>query len=731
MNTNNPDDFVSPDKASEGLRRFEVSATGERIERRPSSKARPVMPNGQSTPVPQASAAPKPPRLPQSSPTPHVPVANSQPKPFSPAPQAKHPVPSGHSPKPGNRYQGTHPHQGGAQKGGNPKMGAPKGSYFQGKNSSPRVEENVGPGSSFISIPKWRNKRAFPFITPQQALKKFAPYPEYKAAPIPHETLRIIPFGGLEQVGLNCIGFEYEKEILIVDMGIQFADQYQHGTNGSIPDISYIKGKKLVGICITHGHIDHIGGIPYAIRQLGRTTPMYATPMAFELIAGKQAEMNAPLSNMRVYHREVPIEIGEHFRVTPFTVDHSIPDSVGLFIESPVGNFVHTGDWKFDKKPLPHRTSTNYDLLESFGNRGVRALLSDSTNAHLKGSSISESEVIESIEDIFAEASGRVITATFSSIIDRVSVIIAAAEKFNRKVVLLGRGMNNYMDIAFKLGYSRPKPGTIISMEEANRLPDNEVTICCTGAQGERYAALMRIATGESKDTHLKSTDIVVFSSSVIPGNERSVQGLFDLIYAQGPHIYQYKESEIHAGGHAREDDTKKMISLIRPEVYVPIYGYPHMLHGNGRNAKNMGYADDHILIGRNGQIFEFTKEEFKLTHSYVPHRYMSVDGYTLGITKEETIHDRHQLMANGVIAVSIAKKTGQFLLDFTTSGFPSLSNFPRVEARMREFMDGLLKADLEKFPDAEHFRKHVAKKLGDIVFDELGKEPIMLVMVH
>jgi ribonuclease J len=231
----------------------------------------------------------------------------------------------------------------------------------------------------------------------------------------------------------------------------------------------------------------------------------------------------------------------------PFTVDHSIPDSVGLLIETPVGRFVHTGDWKFDRNPLPYRPSTNYELLESIGNRGVRALLSDSTNAHLKGSSISESEVIESIEDIFAEASGRVITATFSSIIDRVMIIIAAAERFNRKVVLLGRGMNNYMDIAMKLGYARPKPGTIITMEDANRLPDSEVTICCTGAQGERYAALMRIATGESKDTFLKSDDTVVFSSSVIPGNERSVQGLFDIILAQGPRIYQYKESEIHA----------------------------------------------------------------------------------------------------------------------------------------------------------------------------------------
>ncbi len=639
-------------------------------------------------------------------------------------------------------------------RGGKPHGGAPR---HEGRSGAPRHHEGsapaprregyfknagpkggkadntpVGPGSSFVSIPKFRSKRNFPFVTPAQALKKHAPYPEHRAhVHAPADTLRIVPFGGLEQVGLNCIGFEYGNEILIVDMGLQFADQYQFGTQCSIPDLSYVKGKKVVGICITHGHIDHIGAVPFAMKQLGLNTPLYATPMAYELIAMKQAEINAPLSNMKHYERDVQIEISDNFSVMPFTVDHSIPDSVGLLIETPVGRFVHTGDWKFDKNPLPYRPSTNYELLESIGNRGVRALLSDSTNAHLRGSSISESEVIGSIEDIFAEAKGRVITATFSSIIDRVMIIVAAAEKFNRKVVLLGRGMNNYMDIAMKLGYARPKVGTIITMEDANRLPDDQVTICCTGAQGERYAALMRIATGESKDTFLKPDDTVVFSSSVIPGNERSVQGLFDVILAQGPKIYQYKESEIHAGGHARQEDTKKMISLIRPEVYMPIYGYPHMLHGNARNAYDMEYPKDKVIIGRNGQVMEFTKDSFRVTDDYVPHRLIEVDGYTIGYTNEEHLHERQQLMTGGTIAVSIAKKPGQYLINFDCAGFPELTNFPRMEARMRDFIQMTLAQDIQKFPDANHFKKHVSKKLHDIVFDEVGKEPIIMVLVH
>jgi ribonuclease J len=403
----------------------------------------------------------------------------------------------------------------------------------QPRNTQASAQTKILPGEAFMVPADSRSKKSFPFATPIQAYRRTYVTPEMKVKPIAHETLRIIPLGGLEQVGLNCIAFEYEDEILIIDAGLQFPDQYQLGINFSIPDMAYMKGKKIVGVAITHGHLDHIGAMPYLIRQLGKGTPIYATPMALELIKLRQEEHNLTLSNAIEYERNKLVQIGKYFRVTPFTVDHSMPDCVGLSIETPVGRFVHTGDWKFDSKPLPFRPSTDYKLLETFGNLGVRALLSDSTNAYLFGASISESEVIGSLEEIFRESSGRIITATFSSIIDRIMLIVSVAEKFGRKVALLGRGMNNYMDIAVKRGYAQPKPGTIIDMEALNKLPDEKVVICCTGAQGERYAALMRMTTGESQDTALKPTDTVVFSSSVIPGNERAVQSLFDLIAMQ------------------------------------------------------------------------------------------------------------------------------------------------------------------------------------------------------
>lgn len=599
-------------------------------------------------------------------------------------------------------------------------------------NSGKKLHTNshLKPGDSFVFEDSFRPRKSFPFLTPTQALKKFLHPVEERAKPLEKETFRVIPFGGVEQVGLNCMGFEYEDELLIVDMGLQFADQYQLGINNTIPDLSYCKGKKVVGVCITHGHIDHIGGVFHLMEQLGRDTPIYSPAMAYELIKLKQTDMKAPLSKMIEYVRYRPVQIGKHFQVTPFVVDHSIPDSLGLLIETPVGRFVHTGDWKFDQNPLPHRPSTNYDWLEALGKRGVRGLFSDSTNAHLIGSSISESEVIHSMEEIFEKAPARVITATFSSIIDRVMLIIATSEKFGRKVVLMGRSMNNYIDIAIKLGYVRPKPGTIISMADANKLPDNQVTICCTGAQGERYAALMRIVTGESRDTYLKPDDTIIFSSSVIPGNERAVQGLFDLITQQGPRVHHYKESEIHAGGHAREEDTKKMIRLLNPEFYIPIYGYPHMLRGNARNAYELGYKKSHVPILKNGKLLEFTKDGMRETDQYVSKKLITVDGRMVGYTGEKELHDRFQISTQGVIVVAISKKSGGYHIKYDSVGLPAVSQVPGLEKNLDEAIRHVLQ-DLSRFKDADAFARFIERKVGDVILREIGKEPKVVVVVQ
>lgn len=606
------------------------------------------------------------------------------------------------------------------------KPGAPRNFFDSWK----KMQSNLRPGDSFLFEDSFRPKRSYPFLTPAQALKKFLWLTEEKVKPLEKWTLRVIPFGGTEQVGLNCMGFEYEDEMIIIDMGLQFPDQYQLGINSSIPDLSYCRNKKVVGACITHGHIDHIGWVYHMMEQLGRNTPLYATAMAYELIKLKQADMAATLGKLQEYVRYQPVQIGKYFQITPFVVDHSIPDSVGLVIETPVGRFVHTGDWKFDKNPLPNRPATSYEYLETLGKRGVRALFSDSTNAHLLGSSISESAVIHSIEEIFEKAPGRVITATFSSIIDRVMLIISTAEKYGRKVVLLGRSMNNYIDIAIKLGYVRPQVGTIISMEDAAKLPDDKVTICCTWAQGERYAALMRIVTGESRDTTLKSDDTIIFSSSVIPGNERAVQSLFDLITQQGPKIHHYKESEIHAGGHAKEEDTKKMITLLKPEYYVPIYGYPHMLRGNARNAYDLGYSKDKVVILKNGKILEFTKDAMRETDEYASHKLVTVDGRMVGYTGEKELHDRFQISSQGVLVISIAKKSSGFTIKYSSVWLPAVEALPTLEKSLDMIIQETLR-DISRFKDAETFCAHVERKACDVCLHEIGKEPKVVVVVQ
>jgi len=268
-------------------------------------------------------------------------------------------------------------------------------------------------------------------------------------------------------------------------------------------------------------------------------------------------------------------------------------------------------------------------------------------------------------------------------------------------------------------------------MEEADKLSDKEVVICCTGAQWERYAALMRIATGESKDTILKPDDTVIFSSSVIPGNERNVQLLYDLIYEQWPRVYHYKESEIHAWWHARSEDTKKMISLIQPEVYIPIYGFPHMLYGNARNARYMWIPQSLILLSKNWQVIEFTKDSFQLTSQFVPHSLVTVDGYTVGMTKESQLYERFQISSQGIFMVSIAKKPWKFLYEMETIGMPDMWEFPVMKKKIEILLDEILKTSLSKFPTAEHFKKFVTKKIQDLIFDEIGKEPLVKVLVH
>lgn len=580
----------------------------------------------------------------------------------------------------------------------------------------------------FVLKPAGRSPKTFPYLTPKQAFERYIPHPkEHSKVRAAKGVLRVIPFGGCEQVGLNCVGFEYNGRVVLVDLGIQFPDEHMFGVQGRIPDITYLKDKVVDAVFITHGHIDHIGAVPQIMKILGPKVPVYAPAMAKELIEAKMKDYKFPV-RMEQYKVNQIIPVGEHFYIEPFTVDHSIPDSCGLRIHTPVGKFIHTGDWKFDNDPRDLHPVTDHDQLKQFGKEGIRALLSDSTNAHLPGSSMAERTVIEPLENIFAGAKGRIFTGTFSSIVDRLQIIIEASEKCGRKVVFLGRGMQTYVTIAKKLGYLKSKPGTLIDMAEADNLPDEQVCICCTGAQGERYAALMRIATGESKDSEFKSGDTVVLSSSVIPGNERKVQELMDLLAEQGVEIHHYRQSNIHSGGHAREEDVKQMIEEIQPEIFVPIYGHRFMLHANADIARGMGYSEERIMIPRNGQIMEFTATDSRLTDYFASHRTVTIDGNMVGYTDEAQMLERYQMSKGGVVIVNMRGGRQTLQVYILTHGFLNMNAMP-------EFRDILVKEVKEYYAKSQslnHTRdemnRAIRKRIQHVIWTQLGKEPVVIV---
>lgn len=579
----------------------------------------------------------------------------------------------------------------------------------------------------FIMKPSNGAQKNFPYLTPAQSFFKHKPHPkEMHKKKTEKDTLRIIPFGGMEQVGINCIAFEYNNEIIIVDMGIQFPDEHMHGVAGRIPDISYLKGKKVLAVLITHGHIDHIGGIPYLMRILGTKVPVYAAPMALELIKMRQLDYKMPL-NLIEFQRGKIVTLGQNFYAEPFTVDHSIPDSMGIRIHTPIGKFIHTGDWKFDSDPREGKPAADHEQLKKFGQEGVRALLSDSTNAHLPGSALAESIVIEPLEAIFEKSKGRIITGTFSSIIDRLQIIIETAEKFNRKVVLLGRGMLMYFEIAKKLGYIKNKPGTLITMQEADALPDNKVCICCTGAQGERYAALMRIATGESMDTEFRAGDSVIFSSSVIPGNERKVQELMDILHEQGVLIHHYRQSSIHAGGHAREEDVKLMIQETKPEVFIPIYGSRFMIHSNADIARGLGYKDDKIFVAHNGQIMEFTKYGSKITTIFAPHRIVTIDGYLIGFSGEKEFIERFQMQKSGVLIVNVNERDG-LRVHLISHGFVNLALIPDIQEEIKNIARDAYEQRRKDNENRDDCNRALRKKVQSYIWMKLGKEPVVII---
>lgn len=549
--------------------------------------------------------------------------------------------------------------------------------------------------------------------------------------------MKIIPLGGLEEVGKNMTLFEYEGKILIVDMGFQFPDTEMPGIDFIIPNTSYLqkRGKDIVGVLFTHGHYDHIGAVPYVINKIGNP-PLFATPLTKGIIMKRQEDFpNTTKLNIKEINREDKILLPP-FTIKTFPQNHNIPDCVGIVIETPVGKIVHTGDFKFDHTPVADKPAEISKIATLCNDKGVLLLMSDSTNAEIPGHSLSEKTIQENLETIFEKSKGRIIVATFASLLSRVQEIINLAEKLNRKVIIDGYSMKANVEIAINLGYLKIKKDTIISSKELKKYPDNKIIIICTGSQGEGDASLMKLAHKDHQFLSVKKGDSVILSSSVVPGNERSVQELKDKLSWQGAKIFHYQMMDIHAGGHAQKEELKTMINLVRPKFFMPIHGSHYMLDVHKELATSVGIPEKNIIIAQNGQVIELSKNNIKTLKKNVPANYVMVDGLGIGDVGEVVLRDRQLMAKDGmfVIVVIVDSKTGEVKQspDIISRGFVYLRESKDLLRETRRRIITLVES-ITKSPHPTNFtfvKNKIREELGDFLFKKTKRRPMVLPVV-
>ena len=548
--------------------------------------------------------------------------------------------------------------------------------------------------------------------------------------------MRLIPLGGLGEVGRNMMLIECQEDIIIVDIGFRMPEEDMPGIDYIIPNISYLKGKekKIMGILATHGHYDHIGAIPYFISKLGNP-PIYAGGMAKAIILRRQEDFsNQP--KLRI----IDVKDGSRFSMGSFSVEafrqnHNIPDNFGYVIKTPIGNIVHTSDFKFDSAPV-NDLPTDFKRLKSIGDEGVLLLMTDSTNAEEPGHSLSEKKIMENLDDLFKNAKGRVITATFASLLNRIQQIITLSEKYGRKVSPEGFSMKTNIEISKQLGYLKARKGTILSTREVLKYPDSKITILATGAQGEERAVLMRIINREHPLLRIQKGDTVIFSSSIIPGNERTVQYVKDNLYRQGANVYNYKMMDIHASGHANQDELKELISLMKPKFLLPVHGQFSMLVNHARLALETGIPHKNIAVIENGQVLNVSHAGISIDKKTVPANYIMVDGLGVGDVGEVVLRDRQSLAKDGmfVIVAVVDRQTGRVKgsPDIISRGFIYLRESGDLLHQVRRRVVEIVNQSSGGGGAVNwvYVRDNVKNKVGEFLFTKTQRRPMVLPVI-
>ena len=542
---------------------------------------------------------------------------------------------------------------------------------------------------------------------------------------------KVFALGGLGEVGKNMYCVMHNDEIIIVDSGVMFPEEELLGIDYVIPDYSYLKQneEKIKALLITHGHEDHIGGIPFLLQRIN-IPKIYAPYQAKELIDKKLLEKNIK-KKIIVYNENTKIKT-KHFSIEFFRTTHSIPDSHGISITTPNGVIVMTGDFKFDLTPIG--PVADIHKMARIGSNKVRLLMSDSTNALVEGTSLSESIVDENLNEIFATNKGnRIIIATFASNVYRLKHIIETCKKFNRKVVLFGRSMDTSVDIAIKCGYIKDK-NIIISSEAANTMKPCEVCLLCTGSQGEPLAALSRIADGSHRQIKLIPNDIVIFSSSPIPGNAASVGKTINKLYLKGVKVYTNSTTDIHSSGHANQEELKLMLRLIEPEYFAPYHGEYRMLKSHCDLAIECGIPREKTFILENGDVLSITKNGIKKSGK-IPSGEIYVDGSRIGDVGSVVINDRKLMSNNGILVVianiDIENKKLLATPSITTRGYILVNENEELINKVQKKAEFIIKRELSKKAfNFNEIKSDLITELMPILDSETGRVPIILPII-
>ncbi|MCD6232899.1 ribonuclease J [bacterium] len=549
-------------------------------------------------------------------------------------------------------------------------------------------------------------------------------------------NLRIIPLGGSDEVGMNMILLEYKEKILIIDMGLGFPDEDMPGIDCLIPNTNYLKDKvkNIVGAVLTHGHYDHIGAIPYLMPRLG-ALPMYTGALTKGLILKRQEDFpNQPRLHIEVVQDGTVVKLGP-FTVEFFSQTHSIPDNLGVLVKTPFGNIIHTSDFKFDQNPV-NEPPTNFERLKGLGERGILLLMSESTRSEEEGHSLSEKTIFENLDKIFAAAKGRIIVGSFASLINRIQQVITLSEKYNRKVAIEGHTMQSNVEIARNLGKIRANKGTFIKTKNIGRYHDSNITVVCTGAQGEERAVFMRIANKEHKYIHINKGDTIIFSSSIIPGNERSIQALKDEFFRQGAEVFHYKMMDIHASGHAKKEELRQMIRIMKPKFFMPIYGQYSMLVNHAKLAMEEKIPQENIAIAEDGQVVELNQEKIQISKEKVPANYVMVDGLGIGDVGEVVLRDRQNLARDGmfVIIVVVDRTAGKVKgsPDIISRGFVYLRESKELLRDTRKRVVGIVNkaAGSGRAVNWTYVKAELRNKIGEFLFRRTERRPMVLPVV-